>query len=221
MEIDQEMKTVGEILKKAREEKGLGLDRVAAATRIKKRFLEAIEKNDFQNLPSKVAARGFVKNYADFLELSPKSVLAVFKRDFRIRRGKEVLPRGLDRVAERSKFNWTPKLTLLTTIVLVFFILAAYLSYQYLSLVKNPHLEVFQPQEDQNIFSGKVEVVGRTDPEVALTVNGNLVTLSMEGEFNSALILLPGENKIAIEATNKLGKKTTVERSVFRSDTER
>jgi cytoskeleton protein RodZ len=56
--------TVGERLKRAREEKGLSLDAVAAQTRIPIRHLQNIEREDWDALPAITYAIGFARNYA-------------------------------------------------------------------------------------------------------------------------------------------------------------
>ncbi|MBX3565505.1 MAG: helix-turn-helix domain-containing protein [Sphingomonas sp.] len=56
--------TVGEKLRGAREAQGLELAEVAARTRIPQRHLEAIEKSNYEGLPSVTYALGFAKSYA-------------------------------------------------------------------------------------------------------------------------------------------------------------
>ncbi|KKU81103.1 MAG: Helix-turn-helix domain-containing protein [Candidatus Gottesmanbacteria bacterium GW2011_GWA1_47_8] len=74
------MKTVGSIFREAREKKHLTLEHVERATKIRKKFLSDIERDDYENLPSAAYAKGFVKNYSDFLGLDAASVLAYFRR---------------------------------------------------------------------------------------------------------------------------------------------
>lgn len=69
---------LGARLKATREEKGLSLDTVADELRILKRHLEAIERNDYDNLPQAAFTRGFIGNYAKFLKLDVHSVLAEY-----------------------------------------------------------------------------------------------------------------------------------------------
>ncbi|RYY24469.1 MAG: helix-turn-helix domain-containing protein [Sphingomonadales bacterium] len=56
--------TVGEKLRAGREAQGLELAEVAARTRIPQRHLEAIEKSNYDGLPSITYALGFAKSYA-------------------------------------------------------------------------------------------------------------------------------------------------------------
>jgi cytoskeleton protein RodZ len=60
---------IGPILEKRRLEKGLSLKEVEQATKIRKRYLEGLEREDPTVLPDPVYARGFLKTYANFLGL--------------------------------------------------------------------------------------------------------------------------------------------------------
>ena len=61
--------TIGQRLQKAREYRNLTLEKVEEATRIRAQFLKALEADDFSVMPSPVQARGFLRNYAQYLDL--------------------------------------------------------------------------------------------------------------------------------------------------------
>ena len=69
------MTTIGQTLCDAREQLGLTLDEVERATHIRARLLEALEREAWDTLPSPVQARGFLRNYADFLGLDTDAIL--------------------------------------------------------------------------------------------------------------------------------------------------
>lgn len=69
------MDEIGEILKKARIEKGYTLDDLQQTTKIQKRYLEAIENGDTEVLPGRFYARAFVKQYADIVGLDGTALL--------------------------------------------------------------------------------------------------------------------------------------------------
>jgi len=69
------METIGDILRESREQLGLTLEEVERSIRIRKMRLEALERGDFDSLPSRVQALGFLRNYADFLGLDPDKLL--------------------------------------------------------------------------------------------------------------------------------------------------
>lgn len=75
------MKKTGEILKKAREEKGLSLHEVGIFLKINTRILQAIEEGHVEKLPAKTFLRGFIQSYANYLKLDTKQVLKIFQAE--------------------------------------------------------------------------------------------------------------------------------------------
>ena len=67
--------SLGIYLRKSREERHIGLDEVAEATRIRRHNLEAIENDEWSKLPSQVFIKGFLKSYAEFLGLNKETVI--------------------------------------------------------------------------------------------------------------------------------------------------
>jgi cytoskeletal protein RodZ len=72
--------TLGEILRQARERRGLTLDEVASRTRIPKRHLEALELNSLAGIPSGMYQRAEVRTYADAIGLDPQLALVALGR---------------------------------------------------------------------------------------------------------------------------------------------
>jgi len=69
----------GDKLREVREQKGFSLEMVEEETKIRKLYLEALEKEAFSILPARVYATGFVKQYAQFLGLDPEEIVKEFK----------------------------------------------------------------------------------------------------------------------------------------------
>ncbi len=74
------MGELGDRLRQAREAKGLTLEEVEEATKIRRRFLRALEEEDYTQLPGEVFIRGFLRNYALALGLDPEEILAASGR---------------------------------------------------------------------------------------------------------------------------------------------
>ena len=71
--------TLGQYLCHMRTQKGVSLEDIAKATRIDPRYLQAVEKNDFGQLPrAEVIAKAYVKAYARCLSLEEAEVLRRF-----------------------------------------------------------------------------------------------------------------------------------------------
>jgi cytoskeleton protein RodZ len=78
------METLGEWLRRTREAKGTTIEEAEIGTRIRPRFLEALEAGDFAVFPGgEVQVRGFLRIYARYLSLSPDQVLARYDREVR------------------------------------------------------------------------------------------------------------------------------------------
>jgi len=70
-----ELALFGEELRREREIRGISLKEIADSTKISKRFLEAIERNDHKTLPAPVFTRGFVREYARYLGLNSEEMV--------------------------------------------------------------------------------------------------------------------------------------------------
>jgi cytoskeletal protein RodZ len=70
-----ELASFGEELRREREIRGISLKEISDATKISKRFLEAIERNDHRTLPAPVFTRGFVREYARYLGLNVEEMV--------------------------------------------------------------------------------------------------------------------------------------------------
>ncbi len=72
------MEEIGRTLRERRERLGLTLEEIERSTRIRANRLEALEAGEFDTLPSQVQVRGFLRNYADFLDLDPDEILSSY-----------------------------------------------------------------------------------------------------------------------------------------------
>lgn len=73
------MRSLREVLIKGREEKGLTIAQVAYETNISPKYIEALENEDFDAFPAEAYLLGFLRNYAEFLNLEYDSILAEYK----------------------------------------------------------------------------------------------------------------------------------------------
>jgi len=199
----------GQRLSEERNRKGLTIEEVSKATKIKASFLSAIEKSDYTKLPSSTYASGFVKNYAEFLGLPKKEILALFRREFDENKDFKVLPSGFvkndDFPIQRFRIGQT-----FLIILFIFLGLIGYLAFQYRYAILNPPLEIYSPK--QKTASQRTIVSGRTDPNVTLLINDSPVSLDDKGNFKKTLDLFPGKATIKIKAINRFGRKTEIDK---------
>ena len=71
------MGELGELLRSMREAKGISLEQAEKDTRVRRQYLEALEAEDFEQMPAEVYVRGFLRNYALYLGLDPDEAMAL------------------------------------------------------------------------------------------------------------------------------------------------
>ena len=72
------MDSYGELLKKAREEKGLDIEKISREITIEKDYLLALEEEDNSAFPGEAYLTGFLRNYAYYLDLDSEFVLKLY-----------------------------------------------------------------------------------------------------------------------------------------------
>lgn len=204
---------VGERLQKERIRKGLTLEEVARATKIRASFLDSLEKGEYEKLPSATYTYGFVKNYAKFLGLPVTETVAIFKREYDEEKFYKVLPEGLVRRKDfplrRIKFGRGSII-----VISIFLVFLLYMLFQYRYAILNPPLDISSPKENSIISSQIVDVVGKTDSNAVLFVNSEAVSLDKEGNFRKKINVFSGNVKIVIKSVNKFGRTTIIERNI-------
>lgn len=130
----------------ARERKGVDLYRAERDTKIRVRYLGALERGDYRELPGAVYTKGFLRNYALYLGLDPDEVLDQWRRE----RGdsKEVtpvlaVPRPM--AAPRQGLTFSPSLVVFALLTLGVLAFGAYLGVQLLRFAKPPTIAVTNP----------------------------------------------------------------------------
>ena len=71
--------SLGLLLKRARELRGISLEEVSEATRIRPNYLRAIEQNQLDQLPGLVFLKGYVKSYVNYVGLNSDEVMTVLE----------------------------------------------------------------------------------------------------------------------------------------------
>ena len=80
------MPDIGNTLREARIRKGLSLVDVETVTKIRRKYLEALEENDFEVLPGPTVVKGFLRSYAVFLKLDPERILTEYRSQYEYHR---------------------------------------------------------------------------------------------------------------------------------------
>lgn len=210
------MKTVGQIFLQKRKEKKLSLDDVEKSTKIRRKFLDAIERDAFSELPSQAYTKGFIKNYASFLGYDAAVLLAFYRRQTLEAPKNTLLPKDTEKVLKRSLFRLTPSRFVVLfglSLALIFF---SYFFLQYQRIQTPPSLTIQSPAVGLETVDRRIDVTGQTDADATVIVNGVSVVVRSDGKFFDQVTLELGANKITVSSTSKFGKVTTNIREVKR-----
>lgn len=193
------MLTAGHILRKRREETRKSLSRVSQETKIQERFLRFIESDDYSKFDSGVFVSGFIKIYADYLDLDVDKVLALYRRTSKEQPKKKA-------VRDKKEINIKELLTPLNIAIAVISVAVitslSYFNYQFNEFRKEPEIQIISPANESTVESETVSVLGVSDANSEVTLNGEKVDLKDDGSFEVDLKLEEGENLITILAKN-------------------
>jgi transcriptional regulator with XRE-family HTH domain len=212
--------TLGEKLKQVREKANVSLNEIAKNTKIRKFYLEMLEEGRFDKLPPDVYVKGFLNSYAEYLGIEPADVMKLYEKERGIQRCMKRNKAGLKTEENRkNKFefpviSFTPKIIASISFAIFVFFGGIYFYREVGEFSKAPRLVVSQPMDNFSIEGSSVEVVGITDKEGKIRINGQAVFVNEKGEFKETVSLQNGVNEIEVKAINRFSNEETKKLSV-------
>ena len=216
------MSKLGEQLRAQRERKNITLEQAAGDTRIREKFLKALEDGDYRTLPGPVYTRGFLRNYAEYLDLETDELLTLYHHES----GRPVEPVQTRtfkpyRPIARRNLVFRPVILLPVIILAGVALFGGYIYYQLTTFATLPRLEITDPANDGLAASAELAVRGVTVPDGRITVNvfpgpdvfGD-IRPAFDGSFSTTVALKPGSNHVVIEVLDAAGKTNRVSRII-------
>lgn len=199
-------KSLGEILKSVRKKKEITLDQAEEETKVRKKYLRALEEGRYDELPGNVYALGFLVKYLDFLDLDKGKLTLRFKMECgEAVRDKRLMPKR--RISE-PLFFLTQKMVVVVVVVLAILGILGYIVYSVRAITTAPNLAISSPSQEQVLKEDKVNIIGKTDIGITLLINNQTILLDGNGNFNQQVKLNPGLNTFEIKAISQLKKET-------------
>lgn len=199
--------TLGEKLRRARKRAGVDLIEAELSTKIRAKYLEALENEDFDLLPNDIYTRGFLSTYAQYLELDPDKIINLWEQQKLVKNTDSVEEFRTEKVVKEKSFVITPKIIALFLGIIFCLSAVSYIVFQVVSFASVPHLAVDSPGRDMIVETDSILVSGQTDVGASLAVNKEPITVSADGRFQQTIALQAGLNTIIITATNKANKE--------------
>ena len=211
----------------ARERKGVDLYRAERDTKIRARYLQALERGEYRELPGAVYTKGFLRNYALYLGLDPEDVLSQWKRE----RGDAAIPAEpvlavpKPLAAPRQGLTFSPVVVVAALLTVLIAAFAVYMGVQLVRFAKPPTLAVTSPAQAVIAVAEDVTTYtlrGTSIPGATITISvagrdqPYRVSADATGRWSQVVELRRGRNQFDIDAVDpETGKKAETAARIF------
>ena len=209
----------------ARERKGVDLYRAERDTKIRARYLAAMERGDYRELPGAVYTKGFLRNYARYLGLDADEVLLQWRAergDTREAQAVLSVPRPI--ATPRKGLTFSPSLVVFALLTIGVMIFAGYLALQLLRFAKPPTIEVTNPVEavvdvDESATSYLLRGTSTAGATISIATPGRdpySVSADADGAWSANVDLRRGRNQFDVSSVDpETGKRSESSVSLF------
>lgn len=213
-QLESEARTLGERLRLLRRTQAVTMDMLVEATRIQRKYLEALEWGRYHELPDPLYARNFIRAYARYLGADEAYFLELFAQE--VARSDLLAPHRLPRTrARRLLFLSFPQIFAGLVVACVFFLGVFWLSSRIYVVFRPPEIVISRPESESVTTVPYVLVSGvAEDTDVSVRIEGQSIPLSPEGEFSLEVPLQIGPNVIHISARSRYSADYEDERIV-------
>lgn len=221
--IIQKQKSLGDVLCEARKKKEITLEKAESETKIRLKYIKAIEKNNFSIFSAEVYLISSLSRYATYLGLDKHKIIDRFKtqQSFlkNIKENKKIIE--FKKTKPESPFivnnpkksliariSISPQ-TLFASLVCIFVVgILGYIWFQVKSFAAAPSLELINQSSEIVVSLEKINIEGKTDPSASISINSEIVGVESDGHFKQEIKLAEGLNTIEIIARNKANKES-------------
>jgi cytoskeletal protein RodZ len=209
--------TLGEVLQAARERKGVDLFRAERDTKIRLKYLSALEDDDLAELPPPVYTKGFIRNYALYLGLEPEEVIGRWRDQLQLQRRQErvvVAPPPRPLAAPRRGPSITPGMIVAAMISVVVLAFLAFIGWQVFRFVQAPPVALTYPASlVSEIDADSVTLTGTAGMASRVTItsaDGQTFTATAsaeDGSWSRSVPLAKGRNDFVVVARDPITER--------------
>lgn len=219
--------TVGELLLHARQTKSADRSKIASHLKIPDRHLDSLERGRYNDLPSPVYIKNYLKLYAKALGIAWERIGPLYEQEVQMYYGVPKLPheQAEQLVQQRRKLAPSkmherrpliiPRLIVMGFWAVVVFLLVLYFVWEIVQFISPPELLVTNPSADTIVSVPELDIVGRTEPESIVEVNGQTTSVNPDGSFTETLYLQEGLNTVVITSRTKRSQERVEVRNVL------
>jgi Helix-turn-helix domain len=202
---------VGERLRDAREIRGVDLHRVERDTKIRIKYLAALEDGEFSEFPGDVYARGFLRNYATYLGLDADEM----EEDWRLEAGAAVPARptfvGPQPMRMGRRIVFQRAHVVMAMVAVIVLVVGSYFGYQLSRYLSYPTIAVASAGTQGGIHlpigTTTYVLTGNATPGTTVLISWNgqdakIIIADDAGHWSYQAVLQPGTNQFDITAKN-------------------
>jgi cytoskeletal protein RodZ len=210
--------TLGDELKAWREKRKMSVAEVAEKSNLQAKYILALERNDYSEMPELLYAKNFLKSYLEVLGLKQSKFLATFDNEWQLAhktQGPEIKKGKILKSPGLYQMLVTPQLLKIFLVSLAGIAIIFYLGWQIDLLLKPPVLELTYPPDDSITTKAQIQVKGSTDPEAIIEINNQEVITDSLGSFDHTLDLQRGLNIVTIKAWKRHSRSVTYYKKII------
>jgi cytoskeletal protein RodZ len=176
------MESIGEKFKKRREEKGLFVEQIARDTNISKKYINALEMEDFSEMPGEAYLVGFLRAYAEYLDLDPEEIISIYKNT---KIQEQPVPEDL--IPKKKGFLSSPFLTAAAAVLIIALTGGGFYFFgsseeKSVEMVESDSVETMKP--DKNVKRGSGQEYTMSDSFIERRFEeGDIIKVSVDGSF--------------------------------------
>ena len=211
--------SIGDKLKRSRIRKKITVAEVEEATKIRAKFILALESDSWEQIPSEVYGRGYLERYVQFLQMEEDAVMKQYDRERAMYARTcqdshvELAPKNRLTI---PRFLLTPRFFVIGTVTTFTLALLGFISFQVMGYVSHPLLQLVPPvhaaASQSGIFTAQndtINLTGHTAPNALVTVNGTPVQVDADNNFSVSEHLQKGINNFVVTSTLPSGNMTS------------
>ncbi|HRH31864.1 MAG TPA: helix-turn-helix domain-containing protein [bacterium] len=212
--LDEIPETLGEKLRALRRTQAVSLPMLEEKTRIQKKYLEALERGRYDELPEPMYTRNFLRAYARALGADEDYFLELYAEEV----GQTDLlgPHRLPRMRVRKgRFLVFSRFTAALAVLLPAFLIIGYLLWQTSSLLRPPEVVISSPKDGSAVQTALLPVLGSvTTSDVTVMINGKTVVIDESLHFSTEVDLTRGLNVVTVIAKRRYSREAVIYRRV-------
>ena len=166
-------------------------------------------------MPAGVYRKNFLREYAIYLGLDDNNLIKIFSQETgssQSAKKQEIFSKQIIKGRDLLIISKIVRSFLIIVVVCACFI---YLGFCLKEIIAPPELDIIEPKDNLITSQSFINIIGVTEPEAQVIINGELILINDNGSFTKKIDLKNGINTIIITAKKKYGREEVVKKQVL------